>query len=266
MSSREGRPEREPQAPEARAGRQSRAEPVGGDLLARLASPNRAELRRACDEAQERVAREPALRDAVRELLRAGEPLARFAAAWVLFHAERPSLRILPALLESLELPGGDLRWQAAQMLAALGRMQSEVFPVLLADARGAVSPLRRRMSLYALRELAPERAETGEVLLGALADEDGAVRRAALSCFAKLSDPAPALAERALALARGGDPDPRIARIATVVLPDLVRFHPALREAAEQLLDSLEGAADPHLARAALAARQRLAAELAAP
>ncbi len=236
------------------------------DLLARLASPNRAELRRACDEAQERVAREPALRDAVRELLRAPEPLARFAAAWVLFHAERPSLRILPALLESLELPDGDLRWQAAQMLAALGRMQSEIFPVLLADARGAASPLRRRMSLYALRELAPERAETGEVLLGALADDDGAVRRAALSCFAKLSDPAPALAERALALARGGDPDPRIARIATVVLPDLVRFHPSLREAAEQLLDSLGGAADPHLARAALAARQRLGAELAAP
>jgi hypothetical protein len=67
------------------------------DLLARLASPNRAELRRACDEAQERVAKEPALREAVRELLRAPEPLARFAAAFVLFHAERPSLRLLPA-------------------------------------------------------------------------------------------------------------------------------------------------------------------------
>src|SRR5262249_31911979 len=200
-------------------------------------------------------------RDALRELLRAGEPLARFAAAYVLFHAERPSLRILPALLDALDLPDGDLRWQAAQMLAALGRMQGEVLPVLLAEAQSGASAQRRRMSLYALRELAPERPETGDVLLRALGDADGAVRRAALSCFAKLSDPAHALAERALALARGGDPDPRMARIATVVLPDLIRFHPDLRAPAAALLDDLERADDPSLARAALAARQRLEA-----
>ena len=78
----------------------------------------------------------------MRELLRAPEPLARFAAAWVLFHAERPSLRLLPALLESLELPDGDLRWQAAQMLAALGRMQSEVLP---GAARATRAARRRR-------------------------------------------------------------------------------------------------------------------------
>jgi hypothetical protein len=119
-------------------------------------------------------------------------------------------------------------------------------------------------MSLYALRELAPERPETGEVLLGALADEDGAVRRAALSCFAKLSDPAHALAERALALAGGSDPDPRMARIATVILPDLVLFHPDLRAEASDLLDALERAPDPSLARAALVARERLGAEAA--
>lgn len=228
-------------------------------LLARLTSADRAEVRRACDEARERIGAEPALHDAVRELLRAPRPLTRFAAAFVLFHSERPSLRILPALLGSLDLADGDLRWQAVEMLAALGRMQNEVLPVLLADARGAASPQRRRMSLYALRELAPERPETGEVLLNALADADGAVRRAALSCFAKLSDPPHALAERALALARGGDPDPRMARIATVVLPALVRFHPDLRAPAAELLDALGRAEDPSLARAAVAARERL-------
>ena len=231
------------------------------ELVARLGSADRAEQRRACDEAGARVRSEPALRDALRETLADPRPAARFAAAFVLFHAERPGLRLLAPLLESLELADGDARWQAAQMLAALGRLHGEVLPVLLAEARGAQSAVRRRMALYALRELAPERSETAEVFLAALEDEDGAVRRAALSCFAKLSDPPRALAEAALELARGRDPDPRMARIAAVVLPDLVRFHEELVASATALLDSLEGAADPSLARAALAARLRLAA-----
>ncbi len=230
-------------------------------LLARLGSSDRAEQRRACDEAAQRIRTEPGVRDSLRELLADSNPLARFAAAFVLFHAERPSLRLLPALLESLERADGDVRWQAAQMLAALGRLHGEVLPVLLADARAAQSARRRRMALYALRELAPEREETATVFLGSLDDGDGDVRRAALSCFAKLSDPPRALAERALALAGGNDPDPRMARIAAVILPDLIRFHPELAGAAARLLDSLERASDPSLARAALAARQRLSA-----
>jgi HEAT repeat protein len=237
---------------------------VSGDadfaaLVARLGSADRAAQRRACDEAAARLAKEPALRDALRDALADPRPAARFAAAFVLFHAERPGLRLLAPLLESLELADGDARWQAAQMLAALGRLHGEVLPVLLAEARGAASAVRRRMALYALRELGPERAETAEMFLTALDDSDGAVRRAALSCFAKLSDPPRALAEAALELARGRDPDPRMARIAAVVLPDLIRFHEDLRPRAEELLDSLERAADPSLARAAFAARQRL-------
>lgn len=235
-------------------------------LLERLGSADRAERRRACDEAGARISSEPALRDALRESLRAPSPLARFAASFVLFHAERPTLRLLPALLEALELADGDARWQAAQMLATLGRLHGEVLPVLLAEARSARSAVRRRMSLFALRELAPERSETGEAFLAALDDADGHVRRAALSCFAKLGDPGRALAERALALARGGDPDPRMARIATVILPDLIRFHPDLRAEAAELLGSLERAGDPSLARAALAARQRLSEAPPAP
>jgi HEAT repeat protein len=236
------------------------------DLLARLASSDRADRRRACDEALERIAREPGLRDALREALQTGSASARFAVAFVLFHAERPTLRLLPALLDALEQADGDVRWQATQMLATLGRLHGEVLPVLLAEARGAAAPLRRRMALYALRELAPEREETAAVLLDALDDGDGHVRRAALSCFAKLSDPPRALADRALALAGGADPDPRMARIATVILPDLVRHHAELRAETDMLLDALEHAADPSLARAAQAARLRLSAEHASP
>lgn len=229
------------------------------ELLERLGSPTRATQRGACDEALPRVRSEPALRDAVRELLRAENPFARFSAAWLLFQSERPSLRLLPALLESLELRDGDLRWQAAQMLTALGRMQAEVLPVVLHEANAAVSPARRRMAIFVLRELAPERAETGAAYLRALDDPDGDVRRAALSCFAKLTDPDRALALRAIALARGADPDPRMARIATVVLPELARFHPDLRDDVKAALAELERASDPSLVRGAQAARERL-------
>jgi len=229
------------------------------DLLERLGSPARATQREACDEAVTRLRSEPALRDTVRSVLRGANAVARFSAAWVLFHVERPTLRLLPALLDSLELRDGDLRWQAAQMLTALGRLQAEVLPVVLHEAGAAVSPARRRMAIFVLRELAPERAETGAVFLRALADPDDDVRRAALSCFAKLTDPDRALAVRALELARGADPDPRMARIATVVLPELAAFHPDLRGEIAVALTELERASDPSLARGAQAARQRL-------
>ena len=228
-------------------------------LLERMGSASRATQRSACDEAVARLRVEPQLRDAVRLLLRGENALARFSAAWVLFQCERPTLRLLPALLEALELPDGDLRWQAAQMLAALGRLQSEVLPVLLHEAESAAAPARRRMAIFVLRELAPERGETGAVYLRALEDPADDVRRAALSCFAKLTDPEPALALRALALARGADPDPRMARIATVVLPELARFHPHLRGEIATALSELESSSDPALVRGARAARQRL-------
>ena len=159
---------------------------TGADtLLERLGSASRETQRRACDEALERLREDAGLRDGLRELLRGEDPLARFGAAWVLFQSERPSLRLLPALLGSLELRDGDLRWQAAQMLTALGRLQPEVLAVLLHEAAEAASPVRRRMAIFALRELAPERLETGRVFLRALEDRDDDLRRAALSCFA---------------------------------------------------------------------------------
>ena len=101
------------------------------DLLSALRSSDREVQRPACDALVPRVTEDADTRDAVTALLRDAHPETRFAAAFVLFHA-RPTLRILPALLEALELADGDRRWQAAQMLAALGRLQTEVFPVVL--------------------------------------------------------------------------------------------------------------------------------------
>ena len=228
-------------------------------LFERLASPSHRVKHAACDEALSRLRADPSFREPLRALLGSPNPHARFSAVWVLFQAERPTLRLLPALLGALELPDGDLRWQAAQMLTALGRLAPEVLPVVLHEARASESAVRRRMAIFVLRELAPERAETGAVYLAALDDRDPEVRRAALSCFAKLTDPDLALARRALALAGGSDPAPRMARIATVVLPGLASFHPELRGEIDALLDELERSSDPSLVRGAQAARRQL-------
>lgn len=230
------------------------------ELLARLGSEEGAIQRPACTEALERVRRESDLRRAIRELLRSGTPRARFAAAWVLFRSEPPGLRVLPALLDSLELSDGDLRWSAAHMLTALGRTQPEVLAVLLEEAadRGR-APQRRRMLLYALRELGSDRPETGAVLLAALDDPVAEVRRAALSSFVKLDEPPRACLERALEIARA-DGDVKLRRIAATVLPALAAHHADLRDAASQQLGELQAETDPLLARAARSAADRMA------
>ena len=63
---------------------------------------------------------------------------------------------------------------------------------------------------------------------------------------------------ERAIAIARE-DPDPKMRRIAAIVLPDLVTHHPEQRDRVDQTLATLRDAEDIPLQRAARAAGQRL-------
>ncbi len=228
------------------------------ELIARLASEQRGEQRAACEEVLTRIGSEPEIRRALLDLLREGTRRARFGAAFVLFRSEAPSLRLLPALLESLELDDGDLRWSAAHMLATLGRMQGEVLPVLLHETQKSESPLRRRMGLYVLRELAPERSETCATFVAALDDPDPDVRRAALSSLGKLTEPDRACLDRALR-ALDADPDPRMRRIAAVVVPDVLSEDPESRRIARESLERASGAEDPSLARAATASLARI-------
>ncbi len=228
------------------------------ELLEYLDSEDRGAQRLACDTLAARVRDRPELRDALLSRLRDDSRLVRFTAAFVLFHAERPTLRLLPALLDALEIADGDIRWQATQMLAALGRMQGEVFPVLLHEAQDAQSSLRRRMALYALRELAPERPDTAVACAAALNDPARDVRRAALTCFGKLSAPGRESLDGVLAIACD-DPDPRMRGLAAVVLPGLVRIHPDARPEVSEIIRNLSRSDDPSLARAAATAAARL-------
>jgi HEAT repeat protein len=213
----------------------------------------------ACDEAIERLAHDVDLMPDLLRTLQDGTPHARFFVAFVLFHAGRPSLRLLPTLLEALEFDDGDLRWSATQMLATLGRMQSEVLPVLLHEAHASTSALRRRMALYVLRELAPEREESRAVFLERLDDPDPEVRRAALSSLAKVTEPDVYCIDRDLGIL-SGDRDPRMRRIAAVVVPDVVAGRPDTHESARRALTRAAETADRSLQRAASAALIRLA------
>ncbi len=228
-------------------------------LLERLGARDRLVQRRACDALAARLGSEPELRERVLERLRSESPGERFAAAFVLFRADRPSLRLLPVLLQALELEDGDMRWQATHMLAMLGRLHGEVLPVALHEVASAESPLRRRMALYVLRELAPEQAETARACLRALEDPDPDVRRAALTCFGKLGDPDRDALSRVLEILRDGA-DPRARRIAAVVLPRMVEAHPDSRAEVRALIEGLRASDDASLARAAEAAAARLA------
>jgi hypothetical protein len=241
-----------PGAPSAEA--ESRAE-----LLQRLASELRPEQRAACEDAVVRLRRDRALRDALRDLLRSGAPHARFAAAWVLFRAEAPTLRLLAPLLDALELADGDRRWEATQMLAALGRLHAEVYPVLVHEARAAPSPRRRRMALYALREFAPERPETEQVFGEALRDASAQVRRAAFASCTKLAELGDGWVERALAILES-DGDPAMRALAPLVLARIAELRADARARVHSVLQHLAAGPDADLARAAELAQRRLA------
>ena len=213
--------------------------------------------RTACEAAVERARQDPELGAALIELLRGGSAHARFAAAWVLFRARRPNLRLLPALLGALELSDGDRRWEAAQMLVQLGRIDASVATVLRHEIAQASLPARRRMAIFALRELAPEDPETRRALLQALADSDAAVQRASLASLVKLDDPDRECLERALALLR--DPgDLRTRQLASAVAAQLLERHPDAREPVRAALE-LAASGPESLARAARMALTRL-------
>ena len=234
------------------------SDPDPSTLLERLGSLDRGTQRGACDEATRRLREEPGLREQILQLMRHGSPQARFAAVFVLFAAEGPTLRLLPPLLEALDLDDGDQRWSAAHMLSLLGRTHGEVLPVVLHEAGAGAAPQRRRMALYVLRELAPERGETRDALLAGLDDPDADVRRAALSSLGKLHDPGPDSLTRVLELL-GSDEDARMRRIAAAVLPALIQADPGQLDRARRTLEQSARSADTSLARAAALALRRL-------
>ncbi|MGH0031233.1 MAG: HEAT repeat domain-containing protein [Myxococcota bacterium] len=148
---------------------------------------------------------------------------ARWWSAFTLARLGPPKIKLLPVLLDTLEHPDGGRRWSAAKLLVELGRLEGEVLPVLLHFAGGGERPTARRMALFALRELAPDRPETTRVLLEASRSDDTPVRRAALSALAVVLEDADAARER-LAEAAVRDADPASRRLAEAALAEMER------------------------------------------
>jgi hypothetical protein len=184
---------------------------VSHPLLARLASRDAAERRRACRDAAEDPAgvllvdalegvmgdpipavaaaaadavaaigaRAGGVDDTLTRALRSDRPNARWAAAFAGARLARPSPRLLPPLVEALDCSAGEIRWRAARLLVQSAPVLSEVAPLLLGLAGGDARPRVRLMALHCLRELAPDAPETARALDSAQADPDAAVRRA---------------------------------------------------------------------------------------
>lgn len=194
------------------------------------------------------------------EALRSDSPVRRVRAALAWAELAPPTPKLLPALVEGFSSPQGDLRWSAARVLVDAGRLHAEVFRLLLGLTRRENAAPARRMALFCLRELAPERPEAAQALLAASRDDDLALRRGALAAMAALDDPPPEVGARLAEVFRS-DPDGPSQRLAASALGELgARAPAALPEGARAALRAArDGASDPDLSRAADRALERI-------
>lgn len=252
---------------ERRAACRAAADDPAGTLLAdalgeALGDPVKAVVRAASDALVEIARRAGGVDEAVRVALHSDVPGRRWGAAFTFARLEPPGPRLLPALVEALGSPDGDVRWASARLLVEAGRLHGEVLPLLLGLVRGGEHAHVRRMATFALRELAPDRPEAAAVLIEATDDPDLRVRRAAYAAMASLVAPPQSVAEHLLHTLRG-DPDAATRRLAALALGEIGAADPravppraegALREAAADC-------DDPDLRRAVARALTRLAA-----
>lgn len=216
------------------------------DALARaLGDPVKSVARAASDAfvALHRAGRP--VRPALRSALRSDVPLRRFGAAATSARVAPPGPELLPALVEGLASPDGDVRWAAARLLTNTGRLHGEVLTLLLGLVRGGEHASVRRMATFSLRQLAPDRPEAARELLAATRDEDLHVRRAALVALAGLFEPPPEVAERLLEVV-ASDTEVVSRRLAALALGELASAWPnSVPERAGALLRGAREAAD---------------------
>jgi HEAT repeat protein len=194
-------------------------------------------------------------------VLRGPSPRARLFAALALAGLGPPPLKLLPALVDALALTDGDLRFAAARLLVDLGRLEPEVLGLLCALVAGGERPEVRRMAVFALRELAPDREETARALVAASRAPDAALRRAALASFAALRDPGGAVFAR-LCEALAADADPSARALAASALGELASAHPErVGGAARDALAAAAGAGPLPARQAASRALEKLGA-----
>jgi HEAT repeat protein len=199
----------------------------------------------------------------LRDALQSDVPGQRWGAALTAARIEPPGPRLLPPLVEALGSADGDVRWAAARVIVAIGRLHAEVLPLLIGLVRGAEHAVVRRMASFALRELAPDRVEAVEVLLNATRDSDLHVRRAAFTAMASLTAPPATVTTRLLEALRFDD-DAATRRLAALALGEIGTGNPEAisPEALSLLRETGQHCEDSDLRRAIQRALDRLEAK----
>lgn len=241
-------------------------DPSGAVLVAALGEalgdPVKAVGRAASDALVEIARRAGPIDDVLRAALHSDDPPRRWRAAFTSARLEPPSPRLLPALVEGLGSPDGDVRWASARLIVNTGRLHGEVLTLLVGLVRRGENPVLRRMATFALRELAPDRTEAAEVLIEATGDRDLHVRRASYTAMASLVGPPPDVADHLLRALRS-DPDAATRRLAALALGEIGASDPGAipAETADCLRQAQRGCDDPDLVRALRRALDRLEA-----
>jgi HEAT repeat protein len=196
-------------------------------LAACVGDRSKAVQRRAAD-ALARIADRDAVRAALAPVLRDADAERRWGAAYALGVAVGPEAILLPALVDVLGSSDGDRRWAAAELVIAMGRRKEHVEHVAgeLLGLAASANPRQRKMALYCIRDLGMRGDAVETTSRQCLADDDAAVRLAALS-LARRSGRAEALVDPVIE-ALEHDPDLGVRRAAAATLGAWRRLAPA--------------------------------------
>lgn len=230
-------------------------------LCTTLGDPVHAVANAAGDALAEIGRRDDSVLRALDQALRGENKRARCYAALTYARLEPPPIKLMPALVDALASSEGSVRWSAAKHLVDMGRVHGEVLPVLLEYSVREPRRDARRMAVHALRELAPDHAETADALLTTTRDPDLVLRRASLAALASLLDPPPEIIERLVEVLID-DRDCASQRIAVTALGELgatsgQKISPAIETQIRGLADLAD---DPGLRHAATRALRRIA------
>ena len=214
------------------------------------------------------------VRPQLRQALHAQAAGQRWAAAFSLSRLEAPSLALVPAAVEAMGSPDGDVRWAAARLLVETARLHEEAASVLVQLVSSGETAAVRRMATYALRQLAPDHPDALRAIVAATSDDDLAVRRAALTTLARAIQPPDSVIAR-LSEVLLSETDSASRTLAAVALGELGAAHPGLLPEAivaqlevsardrdeDASNDSSTAEPDANLRRAAARALERLRA-----
>jgi HEAT repeat protein len=232
-------------------------EPTTHALVDALASPEKAIQRLAAD-LLPRVAPEarPAAIAGLRAALASDDANWRWGAAYALGRLGLAEPAMIAPLLEVLGDRDGDRHWAASQVLGLCARTHRDLVVAALLAAADDGEPVRRKMALYTLRDVAPSEGAVHAATLRGLGDPAVGVRFAALAALIRL-EPIPAEACSVVLTLTRDDPDDGLRRAALCALGDVGRGV----SAAESAIAAAEASDEPLLRRAGSIARRRLGA-----